>query len=102
MPVKSWRSTRAGRKRELPVGSGAAPTGEGADVIIRNHKAIDATEQVLEDNADGERQALHLAETELGEALQAVVGKRTERCLQCCERAHGVVGHAWPPRSILR
>jgi hypothetical protein len=71
-----------GEKREFAIRDGvSAPSGEGTDVILRDGEAIDAAEEVLEDNTNGEREAVDVAEAELGEALQPVVGEFTEPCL---------------------
>ena len=74
------RGQRAGRPRR-----------ERADVVLCDDKAVEAAEEVLEEHADGERQAVDVGEAEFGEAVEAVVGDRAGGCFQGRESAEGVI-----------
>ena len=74
------RGQRAGR-----------PGREPADVVLCDDETVEAAEEVLEEHADGERQAVDVGEAEFSEAVEAVVGDGAGGCFQVRESAERVI-----------
>ncbi len=72
-PVKSWSSTRAGRNAISSVGRGGRiPLRERADVVGRDIAAVLTSKEVLEEDAQRERQALEVEAEGLCGRVEAV------------------------------
>ena len=86
-PVKSWSTTRAGMKGISPrAAAGLVPGAELADVVFGDDAAAGVAKRVLEQNADGEGQAV-----EPGDALAGELGEPVDGGLLAPEagRWHG-------------